>query len=102
MADPYPITIPLINPNEPGALLASLHVSPGQHVRIGDKLCTLETTKSTVELTAEADGFFVALAHKVGETVQAGVILGYLANSPDWSPTIITDKLSGKPAFASL
>jgi acetyltransferase EpsM len=98
MADPYPITIPLINPNEPGALLASLHVSPGQHVRIGDRLCTLETTKSTFELTAEADGFFVGLAHKVGETVQAGVILGFLADSPDWSPLKFTKELSGKPA----
>jgi acetyltransferase EpsM len=98
MADPYPIIIPLINPNEPGALLASLNVTPGQHVCIGDRLCTLETTKSTIELIAEADGFFVGSAHEAGETVQAGVILGYLADSPDWSPPRFIDETSGKPA----
>jgi len=86
MNEPSPITIPLINPNEPGALLAALYISSGQHVVSGEKLCTLETTKSTVELTAETDGYLVGLAFKTGQTVQAGDILGYLADSPDWNP----------------
>ena len=86
MAEPTAITIPLINPNEPGALLAFLYIVPGQHILSGEKLCTLETTKSTVELTADADGYFVGLAFKAGQTVQAGDILGYLADSPDWNP----------------
>lgn len=87
MTEPTPITIPLINPNEPGALLVTLYVSTGQHVVRGDKLCTLETTKSTLELTAETDGYVVGLASSVGQTVQAGEILAYLANSPDLTPT---------------
>jgi acetyltransferase EpsM len=86
MTEPNPIVIPLINPNEPGALLAALHVSPGQHVSKGDKLCTLETTKSTVELIAEQDGFFAGFVHEVGQTLEAGEILAYLADSPDWTP----------------
>jgi acetyltransferase EpsM len=86
MSEPTPITIPLINPNEPGALLAAIHIAPGQHVVSGEKLCTLETTKSTVELTADTDGYLVGLAFKIGQTVQAGDILGYLADSPDWNP----------------
>jgi sugar O-acyltransferase (sialic acid O-acetyltransferase NeuD family) len=85
MPEPTPITIPLINPNEPGALLAALHVILKQYITRGDKLCTLETTKSTVELAAEADGYVVALAFEAGQTVQAGDILGYLADSPDWT-----------------
>lgn len=85
MTQPTPILIPLVNPNEPGALLAALHVSSGQYVVRGAMLCTLETTKSTLELTAETDGYVVGLAHSVGQTVQAGEILGYLADSPDWS-----------------
>ena len=93
MTEPTPITIPLINPNEPGALLAALHVTPGQHVALGDKLCTLETTKSTVELTAEAEGYLVGLAYQAGQTVQAGEILGYLADSPDWTPPAILELL---------
>jgi acetyltransferase EpsM len=86
MTEPTPIIIPLINPNEPGALLAALHIIPGQFLKEGDSLCTLETTKSTVELTAEHDGFFIGLAYAVGQTLQAGEILGYLADSADWSP----------------
>jgi acetyltransferase EpsM len=89
MSDPTPITIPLINPNEPGARLVELHVKAGQYVTSGDKLCTLETTKSTIELTAETNGYLVGLAFKVGQTVQAGDILGYLADSPDWTPPAI-------------
>jgi acetyltransferase EpsM len=92
MLEPNPITIPLLNPNESGALLAALHVIPRQHVLAGDKLCTLETTKSTAELVAESDGFVVGLAFKPGQTVEAGDILCYLAESPDWSPTEPTDK----------
>jgi acetyltransferase EpsM len=86
MIEPYPISIPLLNPNEPGTLIAALHVTPGQHIRQGDSLCTLETTKSTAELTAETDGFVVGLVFEAGQTIQAGEILCYLAESPDWSP----------------
>jgi len=80
------IIIPLINPNEPSARLAGLHVAQGQFIHQGDKICTLETTKSTVELTAETDGFVSGLTFIEGETVQAGSILGYLAVAPDWTP----------------
>lgn len=86
MPDPTPIKIPLINPNEPGALLVALFVVPGQHITKGEKLCTLETTKSTVELEAEGDGYLVGLVFEVGQTVQAGDFLGYLADSPDLIP----------------
>ena len=88
MTEPYPITIPLLNPNEPGALLAALHVIPGQHISPGDRLCTLETTKSTDELNAESGGYVVGLTVEPGQTVQAGDILCYLADSPDWTPPL--------------
>ncbi len=88
MSEPTPITIPLINPNEPGALLAALSVAIGQHVVSGDQLCTLETTKSTVDVTAETNGYLIGLAFEVGDTVQAGDILGFLADSPDTTPPV--------------
>src|SRR5512136_2467934 len=86
MTEPIPITIPLINPNEPGALLVSLDIHSGQHVAKGDLICTLETTKSTQQLVSERDGYLVGLAFSQGQTVQAGDILGYLADSPDELP----------------
>lgn len=94
-----PITIPLINPNEPEALLAALHVAPGQHVISGEKLCTLETTKSTLELTADNTGYIVGLAFRTGQTVQAGDILGYLAESPDWTPPALPITVSDVQHF---
>jgi acetyltransferase EpsM len=102
MTEPIPITIPLINPNEPGALLVSLDIHSGQHVVKGDLVCTLETTKSTQQLVAERDGYLVGLAFKQGQIVQAGDILGYLADSPDELPpapsTNEADLIQARPA----
>ena len=83
---PTPVTIPLLNPNEPEAFLAALNVQPGQHVATGDPLCTLETTKSTAELQAERDGYVVGLQFQTGDTVHAGQTLCHLADTPDWAP----------------
>jgi biotin carboxyl carrier protein len=52
-----PINIPLINPNEPVALIAVICVEEGQYISIGELLCTLETTKSTIDIEAEGDGY---------------------------------------------
>ena len=81
-----PVRIPLLNPNEPEALLAALHVKEGQQVTAGDLLCTLETTKSTAELIAEAAGFVAGLAFTAGQSARAGELLCYLAPSPGWQP----------------
>jgi sugar O-acyltransferase (sialic acid O-acetyltransferase NeuD family) len=81
-----PIRIPLINPNEPEALLAALHVVPGQKLLADDLICTLETTKSTADLHAEVGGYFVGMRFSEGDTVRVGDVLGYLAESPDWEP----------------
>jgi acetyltransferase EpsM len=75
------IQIPLINPNEPEALLADLHVEEGQQVAQGDLICTLETTKSTAEVEAETEGYVLGLRFSEGDTVQAGDVLAYLADS---------------------
>src|SRR4030042_4106700 len=99
MLEPEPIRIPLLNPNEPGALLASLHVTPGQHVQVGEKLCTLETTKATVDLTAGVEGFVVGLTFQPGQTVQAGDIFGYLADTPNWLPPVIIEEDIKKAPF---
>lgn len=83
---PVEVTIPLLNPNEPEALLAALHVSEGQQVSAGDPLCTLETTKSTTELEAKTGGYVIGLRCSQGETVRAGDRLCYLAETVDWQP----------------
>jgi acetyltransferase EpsM len=88
MPDPLPVLIPLLNTNEPEALLAALLITEGQLVSTGDLLCTLETTKSAVDVTAEAQGYVAGLRFSVGQLVRAGEILCYLAESPEWSPSL--------------
>lgn len=86
MPDSHPVSIPLLNPNEPEALLASLNISEGQKVSAGDLLGSLETTKSTSELIAEFEGYIVGLNFQEDDTVRAGDILCYIALKADWEP----------------
>lgn len=81
-----PVLIPLLNPNEPEAALAALHVQAGQRVAPGDLLCTLETTKSAADLHAEGEGYIAGLQAAPGQTLRAGEVLCYLAPAPDWQP----------------
>lgn len=78
-----PIKIPLLNPNEPEALLASLAVTEGTAIEAGQVLAVVETTKSTGEIQAEKGGYFVGLRYSEGETLQAGDVLAYIGEGPE-------------------
>jgi sugar O-acyltransferase (sialic acid O-acetyltransferase NeuD family) len=86
MPDALELRIPLVNPNEREARLAALHVKEGQPVKAGDLLYTLETTKSTADVDAPAGGYVLGLRAAEGDTLQAGDLFGWLADSPDWTP----------------
>lgn len=88
MAEAIQVTVPLLNPNEPEARLASLKVSEGKAVKAGEVLCTLETTKSTVDLTAERGGFVVGLSVVEGDLLRAGARLCWLADKAAWQPPV--------------
>jgi len=79
-----PVLIPLINPNEPEAVVAALPIRNGQVVSTGDLLCTLETTKSASDISAQCDGYVTGLRLAPGQSARAGEILCYLAETPDW------------------
>ena len=83
MAELIPILIPLLNPNEPEALLVSLEVPEGSAVNAGQVIAVIETTKSTGEILAESEGFLVGVRFKQGDTLNAGEVLGYIGESPD-------------------
>lgn len=82
---PITVLVPFLNPNEPEARIVSLLAQQGGRVAKGDVLCTLETTKSTVDVVAETDGYVIGLKASEGQTVRAGEVLCYLAVSPDES-----------------
>ncbi|MBN1538085.1 MAG: NeuD/PglB/VioB family sugar acetyltransferase [Anaerolineales bacterium] len=102
----YAVKVPLVNPNEPVALLASLHVSNGQKISKGDVLCTLETTKSVLDMVAERAGYIVGLTVNAGENVGAGNDLCFIAPSPDVKPETLvkppkqptSDAIEGLPS----
>lgn len=87
-----PVTIPLLNPNETDAVIATIQVSEGQKVLEGETICTVETTKSTAEIQAEREGYVVGLRYREGESVQAGDHLCYISESPKWEPPATKDE----------
>ncbi len=70
-----PIKIPLLNANEPEALLVSLVCAEGTLVVQEQVLAVIETTKSTGEILAEKSGYLVGLRYSVGDTLPAGETL---------------------------
>lgn len=86
MADHFVVKVPLVNPNEPEAMVVSVVVADGDRVGEGDVLCALETSKSVEDVYAEVSGFVFGLAAKLGTTVSAGGVLCFIADDRDWSP----------------
>ena len=106
---PVPVFYPLLNSNEPEALLAAIHVTEGQRVAAGDLLFTIETTKSTAEVAAEQAGYVRGLAAAHGQTVNAGEVFCYLAEAAEWvppeegaAPAEVSPPVSGAPLPAGL
>ncbi len=86
MADPVVVEVPLVNPNEPDALVVDVALPEGGHVSAGDVLCSLETSKSVEDVYAEVSGYVFGLSAKLGSTVTAGNVLCYLSEDPQWTP----------------
>jgi hypothetical protein len=86
VTETHVVLVPLLNPNETEAKVTSIEVSDGTLVRPGDPILTLETTKTSVELEAEWEGFVVGLRAGLGDVVRAGEVLYVIAPGPDWEP----------------
>ncbi len=65
------IRLPAVNPNDERGTIISWLKEPGVKVRKGENICEIETSKATVELAAEAEGFLVHLASP-GDSVPVG------------------------------
>lgn len=94
-AEATPVMVPMLNPNEPEAVVVEHTAAEGQLVSVGDVLCVLETSKSTEELAAEAEGFVIGWRAAPGELVNAGDLLCYLATSPDWAAPPVPESSPG-------
>jgi sugar O-acyltransferase (sialic acid O-acetyltransferase NeuD family) len=86
MTEPVAVLVPLLNPNEPESRLVAIHAPDGTRVKRGQPLVTLETTKSSVEVEADAAGYVAGLGARVGDALRAGDTLCWLADSSAWQP----------------
>lgn len=77
------IEVPRINANEDVAKAADVPIAPGQPVKAGDELMTLETYKAIVSITSPRDGVIRALYVSEGEDVLVGQTLLIIADSMD-------------------
>lgn len=100
--------MPGVNANEDSATLVRWMVDEGAPVKKGQLVCEIETTKSAVDVEAEADGFLVPVApagasHRVGAPI--AVIKASLADdhaaalAADGAPAKADEKRWTKKAF---
>ncbi len=79
MSEYVSIVMPQINPNEIEAIVTSIQVSDGQQVKKGDLIATVESTKATTDLQAEADGYIIGLRISKGQKISVGEIICHIA-----------------------
>src|SRR4030042_5898686 len=95
MSEPIPVLVPPLHPNEPESRLTAILAPEGTRVVSGQLLVSLETTKSSVEVAAEAAGFVTGLRASVGDLLRAGDRLCWLAPKPDWKPPQVEGPAAG-------
>ena len=76
----YLIRLPQIGVNEDTAFLIEWLVEPGQQVHPGQALCTVETTKSVVDIEAENAGFAYPLVPAHTE-IAVGAVIAVIADA---------------------
>lgn len=63
---------------------------PGDPVKIGETIVTVETAKAATEVAAPHDGFLAEILHKAGNEVPVGSVLGYVSDRPDAVEPLVT------------
>ncbi len=74
------ILTPLISANEDLATVVSVNVKQNGFYKKDKIICILETSKSSVDVNLEKDGF-VYFLHKEGDEVKAGEVLGLVSDN---------------------
>lgn len=82
------VIAPMLSVNEPEAQVIDVFVTTGSKVAVGDPLCTLETTKATIEVEAEVGGYIHAVLFSKGQQVTAGAILFEISSVPPTEPPV--------------
>jgi len=79
---PVPIVMPQLGVNDAVVRIIAWLVEPGQAVKVGDEIVTLETSKATLELEAERAGHVYPIA-QAGEDVPVRRAIGVILPERD-------------------
>jgi len=82
MSEPIAIPVPQINPNDEHAIVVRWHVAKGARVRAGQPLVTLETTKTTFDVDAPADGY-AFFEHEPNTELAVGTPVAWLSDTAE-------------------
>ena len=103
---PVPIHTPRLNNNDDSVRLSHVYVAAGSRVRRGEALVEVETDKATFTVEAEQDGYFLGLQTAVGDTIDVGSILAWLAETadeplpvPEAAAPAAREKADGRPTL---
>lgn len=84
------VIAPMLSVNEPEAQVVKIFVGIGRKVGAGDPLCVLETTKATIEVEAEVDGYIYSVLLTKGQHVSAGAVLFEMSSEPPTEPLAVS------------
>ncbi len=76
------VPAPTLGANEDRVTLTRWEVADRAHVRAGEIVCGVETTKATVEVEAPCDGYLVRVAAE-GAEIPVGAPLAVIADAPN-------------------
>lgn len=76
------ILVPLVNTNEPESQVVGIAVESYAPVARGDIVCTLETSKSAVDVESEYDGYVGELGIQLDERVTVGRLICEVFDGP--------------------
>lgn len=90
------ITAPAVTANEDTLILARWYRTDGDFIRKGEVVCGVETTKATVDIEAETEGYLSCLAAE-GARIGVGSPIAALSTRPGDEVQILNDA-DGEPA----
>lgn len=99
------ISVPMVNANEDEVVVRQIRVEEGGRVQAGDLVCSLETTKASVDVEAPVDGYVRLLAVRNDERVPVGALICLIADTleePVEAPSSVKSGAAKTEARATL
>ncbi len=80
-------------------LVISWSVKPGEKIKPGDLLVTVETAKAATEIEADRDGWLAEIHYGEGQEASVGAVLGTISDVEPQAPSVTAPQpVAGAPA----